>query len=187
MTDFIERLVIKASFTSDDVDFVSMQRGWILKQAQKPESGAFIDVWVTLDRKTEIHQVDDRPIGTRYFTLRGPGSGEVSQHIREDCELWSTQEALSELRGVSARSDKLVCVYAAALAAGEEDGEQVTQEFRNVTRDPDAGIRQSVILAAGYFPYPGLVDLVRELRDSDPVEHVRRNAQLLLDGLSQGN
>ncbi|MGK5671850.1 hypothetical protein ACSNOB_03255 [Micromonospora sp. URMC 106] len=57
MTDFIERLVIKASFTSDDVDFVSMQRGWILEQAQRREAGAYIDSWVTLDGKTEIHQV----------------------------------------------------------------------------------------------------------------------------------
>ncbi|WTX01022.1 hypothetical protein OG216_47240 (plasmid) [Streptomycetaceae bacterium NBC_01309] len=74
MTDFVKRIVIKSSFTSDDVDFVSMQRGWILKHHQKQEAGAHIDVWVTLDRKTEIHQVDDRSIGIRCFTLRAPAA-----------------------------------------------------------------------------------------------------------------
>jgi hypothetical protein len=186
MTDFVERLVIKASFTSDDVDFVSMQRGWILQQAQKHEAGAYIDRWVTLDRKTEIHQVDDRPIGARYFTLRGPGSAEVARHIREDCELWSTPEALGALDGASTRDEKLVLVYAAALAATDQDGEQVTQAFQDVARDADAGVRQSVIIATGYFPYPGLVDLVRQLRHSDPVDHVRRNAEIQLNGLSGG-
>ncbi|PUB19865.1 hypothetical protein C8K30_11934 [Promicromonospora sp. AC04] len=186
MTDFVKRFVLKSGFTSDDVDFVSMQRGWILKQVQKHEAGAYIDVWVTLDRKTEIHQVDDRPIGTRYLRVHGPGSNDVAQHIREDCELWSTPEALTELRGTSVGNEKLICIYAAALAADEADGEQVTQEFRNVAGDPDTGVRQSLIIATGYFPYAGLIELVTDLRDSDPVDHVRKNAQLLLDGLSQG-
>ncbi|NWF25889.1 HEAT repeat domain-containing protein [Streptomyces sp. PKU-EA00015] len=184
MTDFTERLVIKPSFTSDDVDFVSMQRGWVLQKSRIPEAGAYVDVWVTLDRKTEIHQVDDQPIGTRYFTLRGSGAEEVAQEIHEDCELWSVQEALSGLHEADDRDEKLRCVYAAALAADEADAERITGEFRNVTRDPDAGVRQAVIIATGYFPHPGLVDLVRELRDSDPEEHVRENAQILLDGLS---
>jgi hypothetical protein len=35
------------------------------------------------------------------------------------------------------------------------------------------------------FPTPVWVELVRELRDRDPVEHVRRNAAILLDGLSE--
>ncbi|HUR09599.1 MAG TPA: HEAT repeat domain-containing protein [Nonomuraea sp.] len=183
MTYFGERLVIKANFTSDDVDFVSMQRGWILKQAQKHEAGAYIDSWVTLDRETEIHQIDDRPIATRYFTLRGPGSAEVARHIREDCELWSAPEALKALNEASARGEKLALVYAVALAATEEHGERVTRAFQNIACDPDATVRQSVIVAAGYFPYPGLVDLVRQLRDGDPVDHVRKNAEILLNGL----
>jgi hypothetical protein len=187
VTNFAERLVIKPGFTSDDVDFVSMQRGWILQRSRIPEGAAYVDTWVTLDRKTEIHQVDDQPIGTRYFTLRGPGSGEVAQHIRQDCDIWPTDAALDELRRAEARDDKLRLVYAAALSASEQEGERVVQEFRNVVRDPDAGVRQAVVIATGYFPHPGLVELVGELRDSDPVDHVRRNAAILLDGLSEGN
>ena len=48
----------------------------------------FVDGWVTLDGETEIHQVDDVPIGTRYLTVRGSGSTEVAQQIRKDCDLW---------------------------------------------------------------------------------------------------
>ncbi|MFJ8635791.1 HEAT repeat domain-containing protein [Streptomyces sp. NPDC093568] len=187
MTDFIERLVIKPGFSSDDVDFVSMQRGWILQRSRIPEGGAYVDTWVTLDRKTEIHQVDDQPIGTRYFTLRGPSSAEVARHIRQDCDIWSTDEALEALRRADARDEKLRLVYAAALSAGEQEAEHVVEAFRNLVGDPDAGVRQAVVIATGYFPQPGLVELVGELRDSDPVDHVRRNAALLLDGLSEGN
>ncbi|GAB2842248.1 HEAT repeat domain-containing protein [Lentzea nigeriaca] len=182
MPDFSSRFVLKSGFTSDDVDFVAMRRGWILTHHQKPEAGAFVDIFVTLDRKTEIHQVDDRPIGTRYLTVRGPGSAEVTAHVRHDCELWSTPEALRELDRASTTNDKLICVYAAALSAADEDGDQLAQAFRRVAGDPDAGVRQSVVIATGYFPHPGLLDLVRQLRDSDPAGHVRRNAALLLEG-----
>ncbi|KAB1150552.1 HEAT repeat domain-containing protein [Streptomyces luteolifulvus] len=187
MTGTTERLVIKPSCTSDDVDFVSMQRGWILKKAQIQEAGAYVDSWVTLDRKTEIHLVDDRPIGTRYFTLHGPGSAEIARQIREDCDVWSAREALADLRGASTRDEKLRAVFAAAVSATEADADDLIREFGTAARDSDAGVRQSVIIATGYFPHPGLVDLVGELRDGDPVEHVRRNAQILLDGLSEGN
>jgi HEAT repeat protein len=95
-------------------------------------------------------------------------------------------EALNALRTADTRDEKLRLVHAAALSASEQDTEEgVVQEFRNVMRDPDAGVRQSVVIAMGYFPHPGLVELVRELRDRDPVEHVRRNAAILLDGLAE--
>ncbi|MBB4937894.1 HEAT repeat protein [Streptosporangium album] len=94
---------------------------------------------------------------------------------------------MNALNGASARNEKLALVYAVALAATEQHGEPVTQAFQNVARDPDPAVRQSVIVATGYFPYPGLVDLVRQLRDSDPVDHVRKNAEILLNGLSGGN
>lgn len=187
MANFAERIVIKPGFTSDDVDFVSMQRGWVLERSRIPEGGAYIDTWVTLDGKTEIHQVDDQPIGTRYFTLRGPGSAEVAGHIRQDCDVWSTDEALEALGRADTRDEKLRLIYAAALSAVEQDAQQVVDEFRNVVRDPDAGVRQAVVIATGYFPQPGLVELVGELRDSDTVDHVRRNAAILLDGLTGGN
>jgi hypothetical protein len=182
---FTERLVIKASFTSDDVDFVSMQRGWVLEGHRLPDGEAFVDIWKTLDGKTEIRQVDAQFIGTRYFTLRGFGSAEVARHLRQDCDLWTTGEALGELRKARSRNETLRLVYAAAVSAAEEDGAQVAQEFRAVVQNPDAGIRQSVIIATGFFPHPDLVELVRALGDSDPVDHVRRNAQLLLTGLSE--
>ena len=174
MTDFVERLVLKSTFTSDDLDFVSMQRGWVLHQHRLPEASAFVDGWLTLDGETEIHQVDDAPIGMRYLTVRGSGSTEVAQHIRQDCDLWSTAEALAALSTASTRDDLLPAVYAAALSATEQDGEDVVRTFRTVANHSDADVRQSVVIAAGYFPHPALVELVHELRDSDQADHIRQ-------------
>lgn len=183
MTDFVERLVLKSTFTSDDVDFVSMRRGWVLRQHRLPEGGAFVDGWLTLDGETEIHQVDDVPIGMRYLTVRGSGSTEVTQHIRKDCDLWSTTEALAELSTASTREALLPAIYAAALSATDQDAQEAADAFRTAANHPDAEVRQSVVIATGYFSHPPLIDLVRELRDSDPSDHIRHNAQHLLEAL----
>jgi hypothetical protein len=47
----------------------------------------------------------------------------------------------------------------------------------------DPGVRQAVVVATGYLPWPDLVELVRELAEQDPVDHVRHNAGILLEGL----
>jgi hypothetical protein len=110
----------------------------------------------------------------------------VARHIRQDCDLWLPDEALDALRTADTRDEKLRLVHAAALSASEQDAEEgVVQEFRNVMRDPDAGVRQPWSSPRVTFPTPVWVELVRELRDRDPVEHVRRNAAILLDGLSE--
>jgi hypothetical protein len=97
-------------------------------------------------------------------------------------------EALDALRTADTRDEKLRLVHAAALSASEQDTEEgVVQEFRNVMRDPDAGVRQSVVIAMGYFPHPGLVELVRELRDRDPVDMCAETRRSCWTGLPKGN
>lgn len=61
---------------------------------------------------------------------------------------------------------------------------EITTEFEALSPHADPGIRQSLVIAAGYFPAPGLVRLVQVLGDTDPIDHVRTNAALLVAGLS---
>ena len=75
-------------------------------------------------------------------------------------------------------------MYAAVLSATEQDAGDVARAFRNVANHSDVGVRQSVIIAAGYFSHPALIDLVRELRDSDPADDIRDTAQRLLDAVA---
>ncbi|MGY0059855.1 HEAT repeat domain-containing protein [Streptomyces sp. LZ34] len=122
----------------------------------------------------------------RYVTVEGEGSEAVAEQVRENCDLWSWQEAQAALRAATGRSDTLVALYAAALTAPETQRRSLVEDFRAITRDPDPGLRQAVIIATGYLPWPGLVELVEELRDNDPERHVRENARLLLDAPASG-
>ena len=78
-----------------------------------------------------------------------------------------------------------MATYAAVLAAGGQD-EDVVDALRSVMRDSDPGIRQSVIVAAAYVQWPGLLELVQEMSQHEAVDTVRENARILLEGIRGG-
>lgn len=181
MAVFEGRLVLKPDYTLSALRRVAWDLDWDIVDFRREEAGAFVDIWVTYDRQTEVHYVDDQPIGMRYVTVHGEDGEAVANQIRQSCDLWAWQEAQAALRVATGSNDRLVALYAAALAAPETQNGSLVEDFRAITGDPDAGVRQAVIIAAGYLPWPGLVELVEEMRDNDPDQQVRGNAQILLD------
>jgi hypothetical protein len=156
---------------------------WDLRGMGNRKAEIYVDKWVTFDGRTEIHYVEDSLTGLPFVTFRGAGSSEAAELIRTGCDVWGFSEALAAIGTAATRDDRLTAVYAAAFTAPGRQVDSAVEVFRSVSRDPDPGIRQSVIVATGYLPWPGLVELVRDLGDADPVDHVRHNARVLLDGL----
>jgi hypothetical protein len=183
VTDFHARLVLKNTCTVSDVKFMAWERNWILLDLQAEEAGAYVDSWTTQDRRTEIHHVDDRPIGTRYITVRGGDVEVVERQVRVDCPIWSFTEALSSLRQAHNRSDTLIALYAAVLTAPAEEDDTLVDEFRTLADDTDPELRQAVVVATGYLPWGALRNMVHKMSVSDPDPHVRKNARILLRGL----
>lgn len=185
MAGFKERLVLKPDYTLRALKRVAWDLDWDVVDLRREETGAFVDIWVTYDKQAEIHHVDDQPIGMRYVTVWGEEAKGVAEQIRQNCDVWTWREAQLALRAATDRNDKLAALYAVALAAPEAQNSSLVDDFRAITEDPDTGVRQAVIIATGYLPWLGLVKLVEELRDNDPDQQVRDNAQMMLDALSR--
>jgi hypothetical protein len=185
VAEFTGRLVLRPSFTEEDVDEMAWDLNWDLVHHKKPEGDSEVDIWLTKNKEVEIHLIDDRLVGLRYFTLRGDKGEEVASQIAEEGELWAKADALAEIRAASGKRDKLMATYAAVLAAGGQD-EDVVDALRSVMRDSDPGIRQSVIVAAAYVQWPGLLELVQEMSQHEAVDTVRENARILLEGIRGG-
>ncbi|MBB5122015.1 hypothetical protein AF335_08250 [Streptomyces eurocidicus] len=182
MVSFEKRLVLGPEVSRDDVEDLAWNLDWNIYEMGEEEAGACVDIWRTDDGGTEIHRVEDRPIGLTYLTLRGSAVAVVERRIRESLSVWSRSDALAALCDAVGRDERLRSLYGLALVVDELDG-AVLEEFRTAASDPDPGIRQAVVVAAGYRPDPALVELVTQLRDSDPVPHVRENADILLEGI----
>jgi hypothetical protein len=88
----------------------------------------------------------------RYVTVRGEERAAVTEQLRERCDLWGCSEARAALRTATDRDDKLIALYATALTASTTQDVSLVEDFRAATSDPDVGVRQAVIVAAGYLP-----------------------------------
>ncbi|MFI9309552.1 HEAT repeat domain-containing protein [Streptomyces triculaminicus] len=184
MAGFERRLVLKSEVGRDDVELAAWEFDWNLVEMGEEGAEVYIDIWQTDDEKTEIHYVEDRLIGLNYLTLRGGGVDMEVQRIETALQLWSLDDALESLRVVTGRDEWLVTIYAIALTAPEgEERDDVVDVFREFAADPDPGIRQAVVVATGYRTWPALVEIVEELHRNDPVDHVRKNAGILLEGI----
>lgn len=182
MAEFAGRLVLRPDFTEEDAYETAWDLNWDLTHYRKPDGDSLVHIWLAKKRDVEVHLVDDRLVGLRYFTLRGERGDEVARQLIDACALWAKEDALADIRAADGKRDKLTAIYAAALAAEEQDDE-VVDALRAVARDSDPGIRQAVIVAAAYTQWPGLVELVREMSERETVDGVRGNARILLEGI----
>ena len=183
MTDFDVRLTLKQPKAEPSVIRIATLNKWDLRVMGNRKAQVYVDKWVAPDNRTEIHYVEDPLTGLPFVTFRGDGSEEAARLVQEGCQVWEFSEALAAIEAADSRDDRLTAVYATAFTAPGRQIDAVIEVFRAIAQDPDPGIRQSVIVATGYLPWPGLVELVRGLSGSDPVDHVRHNARVLLDGL----
>lgn len=181
-----QRIVLRPQVTPDDVQDIAWDLDWNAVEVGNRTSDTPVDVWATRDERTEIRLVEDRPIGMRYFLVRGPEREAVSTSIRNACPTWTPSDAVDFARRSADVDDILVGVYAVALSAESEDRAPAIEQLRALAAHPDAAVRQAVVIATGYVGWPELVAVVEEIHRDDPVDHVRTNAGVLLDGLRRG-
>lgn len=184
MAGFKERLVLtQQPPTRTVLSRVAWDLDWDLDGVGNVNEDPYVDIWLAEDESVEVHYVEDGLVGLSYVTLYGDDVAAVRDEIAARCNLWSPERALTALRAATDRDDRLRALYAAALSAAGPDAALV-DDFRAIARhDEDPGLRQAVVVATGYLPWPELVELVREMSENDVVDHVRHNAQVLLDGL----
>ncbi|MFF8958233.1 HEAT repeat domain-containing protein [Streptomyces sp. NPDC014894] len=178
-----QRIVLHRQVTPDDIQDVAWDLDWNAIEVGIRDSGSLVDVWRTNDGETDIRFVQDFPIGTCYLLVSGRGVESVTENIRSRAFTWTFTEALSFTRRAAGRDDTLAGIYAVALSADSTDRDAAVELLHSMTRSPDPGIRQAVVIATGYLGWPELIDLVEEIHRTDAVYEVRANAGVLLDGL----
>jgi len=177
------RLVLKPGVSGSDVESFAWENDWNLFEMGEEDAGALVDIWRTDDGETEIHYVDDRPIGVTYLTLSGGAVDAMERQICDGLDVWSFPEALEELSGAFHATEKRIALFVAALAAPEEESEVAAQKISSVAEDSDPELRRAFVEAAGYLPWPILIGKIEELRENDPDRLVKETAGILMEGI----
>jgi HEAT repeat protein len=182
MTNAKQRIVLESGVTPDDVQGIAWDLNWNAVEVGDRAADVVVDVWASMDGKTEIRFIDDRPIALRYFTVQGDNRDLVVREIEDACQVWHFGDAVAAIGQASSRDAKLIAIYAAALSATSDDRPAEVSLLQSLARDDDPALRQSVLLAAGYLGWPELIPLVEEIGQSDPEEFIRHNSAILLEG-----
>ncbi|WP_329236832.1 HEAT repeat domain-containing protein [Actinoallomurus sp. NBC_01490] len=178
------RLTLKAGRMAEpSVIRVAERNDWFLNRMGNRKAEIYLDQWITPDEKTDIRYIEDPLTGLPFVTIRGEGVETAERLLRESCDLWEFEEALQALETPGDRDATLTAIYATAYTAPPDPVADVVNAFNSLLCDSDPAIRQAIVVATGYAPWPQLVDIVRHLAETDPVDHVRNNARILLEGL----
>lgn len=183
MAEMKARLVFKDVDAQQEVGRISFEDDWTFLDVSDPDSETFVNIWESSDGAVEIHFVKDSLVGLEYLNFYGDDVTQVQRQIEEQSSFWSTDDALLKISQASNRDDRLTSVYAAALSAFGRQSDALISEFRAVSQDDDPGVRQSVVIATGYLQVPALIEVVAGMANSDPVDLVRENARILLEGI----
>jgi hypothetical protein len=178
------RIALKPSVQLPRIRVFAWDRNWDITGATREDESPTRFSWETIDGETDIVYLEDPYIGINYVAITGNTVVPVAEDIRSAFDCWTFEEVVSQATGSADRDAKIRGIYIGALIASRSERDRLVSTFQQLAGDLDADIRHALLVGIGYVgPDARLRHIAEELRDNDPVDEVRRDAELLLEGL----
>lgn len=178
------RIAFKPSVQLARMQIFAWDQNWNITGATLQDESPTRHSWETLDEGTHIVYLEDPYIGVHYVSITGDSLVPVAEDIRSALDCWEFEEVLRQATGSADRDAKIRGIYIGALSASRGERDRLVSTFQQFAGDSDADIRHALLVGIGYVgPDERLRRIAEELRDNDPDGNVRRDAELLLEGL----
>lgn len=178
------RIAFKPSVQLGRMQTFAWDRNWNITGATREDEAPTRFSWETVDGGTDIVYLEDPYIGVNYLVITGDSVVPVAEDVRSGLDCWTFEEASSHASGSADRDAKIRGIYIGALSASRGERDRLVSTFQQLAGDPDPIIRHALLVGIGYVgPDARLRGIAEELRDNDPDDEVRRDAELLLEGL----
>lgn len=159
-------------------------RNWDITGATREDESPARFSWETVDGGTGIVYLEDPYIGVNYVVITGDSVVPVAEDIRSALDCWTFEEVVSQATGSTDRDAKIRGIYIGALSASAAERDRLVSTFQQLAGDSDADIRHALLVGIGYVgPDVRLRHIAEGLCVNDPDDEVRRDAELLLEGL----
>ena len=179
----MQRAVLKAEVTRDDIDDAAMRCGWQLTNvlpggAERPAQM----IYAALGGRIVLYLVEDGRLDVLYFAAAGEGAGEVIEQVRGElpcCDPGAHQELIGDTADVMRLRRGLGILV---LQTPEPD-EAAVAVFERALAHEDLQVRSVALNAATYAPWPALKPLIERVAAQDPLPALRASAAQLLVAL----
>lgn len=157
-------------------------QGWLYWESfQKSEANPREVVWMTQDKETTIHIIEDHFIEMSYLVIRGPNSSVVATKLQSFPEVLNQEDVLIRLNEDLDMEELKYTIFAAAIAASSDDRESLINAFRDIFNHQNTSIRLIGLEAASYVDWSEMKELVEHVSRSDPSKQVKQYSYALLD------
>jgi HEAT repeat protein len=185
MADERARIALHETVTRQLVYRAAWDNNWDFHDTvERSEDAPAELIFVTRDKTTFVHFVEDFFIGLNYLVVRGPRAAEVAKQAHETMRTYRPEEALKAARQGLAGEGADRAVFLAAAAAPARFDPKFFKLFEEAAAHEDPEVRGAAVVSAGYAGWAEFRPLLERLKKSDPDERVREDASMMLESLA---
>lgn len=165
-----------------DFQTVAGANGWIVYE-ERPPAGPnqpYEQIWVTSDRRTAIHYMDDPTPRERFVVVYGPDTGDVAFDLGVGCDI-RTAEDVSEAAQAAASEEDIITAAWQLCVTHKHFDLDVMGVLKQFYQGGSALVRHAVVNAVGYRGWQESMGFLEGVARSDPDGDLRENARSIVE------
>jgi hypothetical protein len=179
-TEVLARVLPKPSVSRDDATHVAWSHGWqyhdmFLADGERP----FEKVWLTDDRSTSIHWIEDPVLELSYLAVNGERCDEIADALRADLDTFDREDLRAMIERAHEWFDFLLALHHVAAAAPSVFDPELYAWFERGFTHEEPDVRKMAAILTAYPGWPEFRAPLEQLLE-DPDEEVREVAGQIL-------
>jgi hypothetical protein len=181
------RLIPRLSDTSaNDIKQLALDGQWTLSDlATATDETPFEVVWLTPDRQTAIHYIDDRIVSFPYFYVQGDDPNGVSDQIKAHLDVYEWGEIQDMVSEAVDSASLARALFHVGVAAPQAFDPMIFGILVYALSHSNADIRQAALIAVSFAAWPEFREVLQRLEEGDPSPDVRSLTHLIRQGLEE--
>lgn len=162
-------------------DFVRFARAkeWLVHE-ERPSTGPknpYEQIWVTPDRGTALHYMDDPTPKERFLVLYGRDAGTVAIQLgAANLDIHTSEDVVDRALVASSNPERITVAWQLGVVAKLYDA-TILDLLKSLYSGADDSVRAAVINAIGYRGWPEARGFLEEIAANDPSADLRQNAR----------
>lgn len=184
MTDQdVRRLVVEPGFAVETFFTRAYDQDWDwIKTIEESEAGPREAIFMTGDRRTAFHFVEDSFLDTKFVLVRGDEVERWMGVVRALVPHRTDAEILATARTGGTIEERVRGLLDLAVVAGQLDRREVLATIEHAIGANETVLRRASLLVVSYLGWRELRSLAERMAADDPDEEVRSEAEVVVEG-----
>lgn len=165
-----------------DFERLAHASNWILDQDRRSTDPRrpHEQIWLTQDRTTAIHYLDDPTPKERFVVVYGRHTGAVAFDLGAGLRVEVAEDVVDRALKASTNAERVAAAWQLAVVTKLHD-EAVLDLLKKFYDDSDESVRHAVVNGVGYRGWPEARGFLENVARQDPSPALRENARAIVD------